>query len=224
MKRVGFVFILLAIALIATGAAVAQCGGGGDSQVAGGCGDFSYYFVTYFSNGNTSGAPDAVLRLINDGDYSTYQSEGQPNGNLWASIYVFDDSQELQECCNCFISADGLLSESLNKELMANTLTGRDETSRGVIKVISTYNPDPTNNYPVAGIRGWMTHIQAASNTLAKGGAWSQKGPFYVTETELADANLVTAEEAALETSCSYAITLGSGYGVCSCTPEDYDF
>jgi len=208
MKRVGFVFALLVIALLA-GTAVAQSEGP--------AGDFSYYFVTYFSNGNTSGAPDAVLRLINDGDYSTSQTEGVPNGNLWASIYVFDDSQELQECCNCFISPDGLLSESLNKELMANTLTGRDETSRGVIKVISTYNNDPTNNYPTAGIRGWFTHIQATSNI-------PEKGPFFVTETKLADSNLVSAEEAALETSCSYAITLGSGYGVCSCTPEDYDF
>ena len=207
MKRVGFVFVMLVIAMIGTAVA----------QTEGPAGDFSYYFVTYFSNGNTSGAPDAVLRLINDGDYSTAQTEGKPNGNLWASIYVFDDSQELQECCNCFISPDGLLSESLNKELMANTLTGRDETSRGVIKVISTYNDDPTNNYPFPGIRGWMTHIQAASNI-------PEKGPFYVTETKLADANLVSAEECALETSCSYAITLGSGYGVCSCTPEDHDF
>ena len=208
MKRVGFVFVMLVIALLA-GTAVAQSEGP--------AGDFSYYFVTYFSNGNTSGAPDAVLRLINDGDYSTSQTEGVPNGNLWASIYVFDDSQELQECCNCFISPDGLLSESLDKELTANTLTARAPLSRGVIKVISTYNPDPTNNAPVAGIRGWMTHIQATSNI-------PEKGPFFVTETTLADSNLVSAEQAALQTSCSYAITLGSGYGVCSCTPEDHDF
>jgi len=213
MKRVGFVFAMLVIAMIGTAVA----------QTSGPAGDFSYYFVTYFSNGNTSGAPDAVLRLINDGDYSTAQTEGRPNGNLWASIYVFDDSQELQECCNCFISPDGLLSESLNKELMANTLTGRDETSRGVIKVISTSNDDPTYNVLTPGIRGWMTHIQATSNTYS-GGKWVEKGPFFVTETKLADANLVSAEEAALETSCSYAITLGSGYGVCSCTPEDHDF
>ena len=205
MKKVGVVFLTFVVLML------------GANALAQNVGDDSVFFVTYYSNANTAGAPNAVLRLINDGGASTSQTEGRPNGNLYASIYVFDDSQELQECCNCFISPDGLLSESLNKELMANTLTGRDETSRGVIKVISTYNPDPTNNYPVAGIRGWMTHIQAASNI-------PEKGPFSVTETELADSNLVSAEEAALETSCSYAITLGSGYGVCSCTPEDHDF
>jgi len=40
----------------------------------------------------------------------------------------------------------------------------------------------------------------------------------------LSDSNLSVAEMLSLEESCSLAITLGSGYGVCTCTPEDHDF
>ena len=203
MKKLGIVLSLALATLLLAGNALAQ--------------DTSVYFVTYYSNANTAGAPDGVLRLINDGDASTAQVEGVPNGNLWASIYVFDDSQELQECCNCFVSADGLLSESVNKNLTANELTGRAEMSRGVIKVISTARPDPTNNSGKSGLRGWQTHIQSWANQPTS-------GSFYVTETRLADSNLVSAEQQALQQSCSFAITLGSGYGVCSCTPEDHDF
>jgi hypothetical protein len=199
MKKLGVLLVLiLAVALLA-GNAMAQ-----------NVGDKSVYFVTYYSNANTAGAPNAVLRLINDGDASTAQIEGRPNGNLWASIYVFDDSQEMLECCNCFISADGLLSEWVNRELTGNTLTGRTPT-RGVIKIISSATDDPTNNSLKAGIHGTMTHVQYTS-------------PWTLTEAPLSDANLVNAEQQGLQQSCSFAITLGSGQGTCSCTPEDQDF
>lgn len=206
MKKLAVLLCLMFMPLFVTGSALAQT-----------TGDNSYYFVTYYSNANTTGAADAVLRLINDGDAATEQTEGVPNGGLWASIYVFDDSQELQECCSCPISADGVLSESVNKQLTANELTGRAERSRGVIKVISSASSDPTAVSLKPGLRGWMTHIQATSNI-------PEAGPFWGTETRLADSNLSTAELLALESSCSYAITLGSGYGVCSCTLEDHDF
>ena len=84
----------------------------------------SYYLVTYYPNANTTGAPDGMLRIVNDGYAPT---EGVASGNLSADIYVFDDSQELQECCSCLISADGGLSESVDKNLTANELPGGRE-------------------------------------------------------------------------------------------------
>ncbi len=201
MKKLGFCMLMVAFALMVGGSALAQ-------------GDNSVYFVTYYSNANTTKAPDATLRIINDGDQSTTEVEGIPNGNLWASIYVFDDSQELQECCNCYVSSNGLLSESVDKELTSNELTGRAENTRGVIKVISSLSNDPTNNVTAPGLRGWATHIQAGATAAT----------YNETETRLADSNLSSAEQQALQMSCSFAFTLGSGYGVCSCTPEDHDF
>lgn len=181
-------------------------------------GDGTFYFVTYFSNANTAGAPDGTLRLINDGSPSTALGKGfQPNGTLYASIYTFDDSQQMQECCNCLVSPDGLLSESVDNNLMSNTLTGGyEETNRGVIKIISTTNPDPTNNVLKTGLRGTMTHIQAP---VSPGNAL-----YYVTESPLARSNLSSAEIQDLQITCGFVMYLGSGQGVCSCTPEDSDF
>ncbi|MGB8721606.1 MAG: hypothetical protein WCD15_02465 [Terriglobales bacterium] len=196
MKGFGFLlFPILAIVLMLGGSALAQ-----------NVGDNSRYFVAYYSNANTAGAPDQTVRLINDGD---------TGGTLWASFYVFDDSQELQECCGCPITPDGLLSESVNEELTANSLTGKKNT-RGVIKIISSSVPADFTNVPTAGLRGSSTHVQRATPTA---------GAFHVTETSLPDSNLSSTEETSLETSCGYLVSLGSGQqGICACTPEDDDF
>lgn len=204
MKKFGFVLSLALVTTLLGGSALAQKKG-----------DNSYFFVTYFSNANTKGAPDQVLRIINDGDASTSQTEGVPNGLMGAEIIVFDDSQELQECCGCLISADGVLSESVNKNLTANTLTNRGPLTRGVIKVVgfSLVSGDFS-----AGLRGTMTHTQAT--TLGP----NENQLYTVSESPLADSNLVSAELSALEQLCSFDFTLGSGAGICTCTPEDYDF
>ena len=204
MKKVEFL-LCLAIALMLSGNALAQ-----------NAGDNSSYFVTYYSNANTAGAPDGTLRLVNDGEASTTSSDGAPNGNLWASIYVFDDSQEMQECCSCFVSANGLLSESVNVELTASSVSGRVPT-RGVIEVVSSSTNDPTKNVLKAGLRGWMTHIEATSNIPVS-------GPFYGIQSPMADSKLVPAEKSALELVCDFIVEIGAGRGVCACTPEDQDF
>ena len=187
---------MLAIALVlgvVSGTAVAQ--------------DNSTFAVTYYSNANTTGAPDATVRVINDGN---------TGGNLCAAFYVFDDSQEMQECCSCPVSADGVIAESVNNYLLANSLTGF-VNRKGVIKVVSTNAPsgscNPTNGAATAGIRGWATHIQ-------RGNGYT----YAITETELHDANLAAAELASLQQFCSFEIVLGSGRGTCYCGAEDYAF
>ncbi|HUB02311.1 MAG TPA: hypothetical protein VL983_06485 [Terriglobales bacterium] len=191
MKKLMFLLAVMAIALTFSGNALAQ-------------GDNSVYFVTYYSN-NASGAPDGTVRFINDGD---------TGANLYAAIYVFDDSQELQACGACVITPDGVLSEDVKTELTNNPLTGRVPT-RGVIKVLSSSSWDPTNPWPVAGLRGFATHIQRATPT---------SGAYATTETAVADANLTSTEEWALANLCYYAGLLGSGQGTITCTPEDHDF
>jgi hypothetical protein len=192
MKRVGlFMFAVVAIALMFSGNALAQ-------------GDNSVYFVTYYSN-NVSGAPDGTVRFINDGD---------TGGTLWANIYVFDDSQELQACGSCWITPDGILSEDVKTQLTNNPLTGR-VPSRGVIKVVSDTDGNPTSLVPTTGLRGWATHIQRATPT---------SGAYATTETAVADSNLSAGEQSLLQSLCYYAGLLGSGQGTISCTPEDHDF
>jgi len=165
-------------------------------------GDNSFYFVTYYSN-NVAGAPDAMLRFINDGEFGS---------NMTANIYVFDDSQELQACGSCEITPDGILSEDVKTELTNNPLTGRIPT-RGVIKVIGNAFT-PAGAAEIAPLRGWATHIQRATPT---------SGAYVTTEAPLADSNIGNELEV-LPNLCYYAQLLGSGQGTITCTPEDHDF
>lgn len=207
MKKLGIVLSLALATILLAGSALAQ-------------GDKSVYFTTFYTNARTAGVPDSTLRIVNDGGASTGEVEGQPNGTLWASIYVFDDSQEMQECCSCEVSADGLLSESVNNELLANPITGK-VNHVGVIKVISSKGNDPTNNTPTSGLRGSITWDIASNVTSVNSKAVNA---YLVLEHPLADSNLVSAEQTALQQSCGFAITLGSGTGTCSCTQEGQDF
>ena len=197
MKKLGL--LLLTITLILGGMAVAQ--------------DNSVFFTTYYSHANTGGAPDATVRIVNDGN---------TDGNLYADIYVLDDSQELQACCGCVVSKDGLLSESVDGELTSNSLTGKVNT-RGVIKIISDANPTGWEAVgavkSTAGLRVSATHVQAGYG-----------GTYALTETNGNDANLGSVEKALLPEECGFIVGtedeggLGSGKGVCYCTPEDEDF
>jgi hypothetical protein len=198
MKKLGFLTLLMAIAVMLGVTALAQ--------------DYSRYFTTYYSNANTANAPDATVRIINDGSAALITGPQGPTvqgADLYANIYVFDDSEELTECCSCLVTPDGLLSESVNKNLTANPITGIKPT-RGVIKIITSDVGGGSFGEPTNGLRGWATHVQK----LASG--------FAVTEALLADSNLAPSEEALLYQLCYYDGEL-SGQP-CTCTPEDQDF
>jgi hypothetical protein len=164
------------------------------------------YALSYFSNAHTTGAPDAALRVVNDGTVS----DASPAGDLCASVYVFDTTEELNECCSCRVTPNGILSLSVNTNLTSNTLTGRVPT-RGVIKVVSSKPNagfcDPTAVLPQTGIRGWLTHVQKGTGT-----------GFGQTEEELTDSTYGAAESADLAEDCKVLIELGTGAGICSCT------
>ena len=159
-----------------------------------------FYFTTYYSNANTTGAPDATVRVINDGVTA---------GNLYAAIYVFDDSEELQECCACLVTPDGLLSESVNTNLTANPLTGVKPT-RGVIKILSSNSGDPTAVAPVGGLHPWATHVQKLTSGFA------------LSETLAEPSNLGAGEQTLLDNLCKFDKMLSGK--PCTCTPEDMDF
>ena len=163
------------------------------------------FALSYFSNAHTAGAPDAALRLVNDGTLS----DSSPAGDLCASVYVFDSREEMNECCSCRITPNGILSLSVNTNLTSNTLTGKFPT-RGVVKVVSSKlssgSCDATAVAPQVGIRGWITHVQKGANG------------YVFTEEELIDSTYGSAESADLAEDCTVLIELGSGQGVCSCT------
>jgi len=156
--------------------------------------------VNYFAN-NVAAAPDATVRIDNPG--LTY-------GNLCAMVYVFDNDQQLTECCGCVETHDGLRTMSVKKDLTSNPLTGV-VSNNGVIKIVAAAvnnSPcDPTANVsPRANMRAWATHIE---NALG--------GAYPITETEFSDSSLGATELANLQAQCSFIGVLGSGHGVCTC-------
>ena len=158
------------------------------------------YFVTYYSN-NVAAAPDATVRVINNGE--TF-------GLLWADYYVFDDSQELTQCCSCLITPDGINSESVRNNLTANPLTGKIPT-RGVIKILGASIPGAAGVLLSPGLSGFATHVQAASATT-----------YAVTEAPLLAETLSEGEFVLLENLCGFSYLLSGS--PCTCTPEDQDF
>jgi hypothetical protein len=153
--------------------------------------------VDYFSNANTSGAPDATVHIINPG--TTF-------GTICADIYVFDDHQEMSECCSCSLSPDSIRTLSVNTDLTNNPLTGHI-LSHGAIKIASSLCGDPAMLKPVPAIRAWATHIQNSK--------------FTITEGESQDATLSDGEGAALDRECAAIELDGSGSGICTCGTGD---
>ena len=162
------------------------------------------FALGYYSNANTTGAPDGTLRLVNDGNVN----DATPAGDLCASIYVFDNTEELLECCSCRITPNGYLALGVNTQLTNNPLTGKKLT-RGVIKVVSSKlisgACDAKQDSEQIGIRGWLTHIEKVGTA------------FQVSVEDLKDSTLGTNEAGDLAEDCTVATELGSGQGLCSC-------
>jgi hypothetical protein len=153
--------------------------------------------VDYFSNANTSGAPDATVHIINPG--TTYAT-------ICADIYIFDDSQEMSECCQCSLSPNSIRTISVNTDLTSNPLTGKI-LSHGAIKIVSSACGDASQLKPTPAVKAWATHIQNSN--------------FTITEGESQAATLSNGEESALDAQCAAIELDGSGSGICSCGTGD---
>jgi len=61
--------------------------------------------VNYFANNGVAGAPDATVRIDNPGSFAATESGYGPGvSDLCAMIYVFDNDQQLSECCGCLVT------------------------------------------------------------------------------------------------------------------------
>jgi hypothetical protein len=154
--------------------------------------------VSYFSDANTSGAPDETLRITNP---------GTAGGDLCADIFVFDANQEISECCSCITTPDNLLTLSVNTDLTANPVTGEVLTS-GMVTIVPAATqagacPLPTVVTPEPSLQSWSTHIQSGSG-------------FPMTETEGQAAGLSAQSLTTLQRECGAIGGVGSGRGICA--------
>jgi hypothetical protein len=183
--------------------------------------DQDVFKINYFSNNGVAGAPDATVRIDNPGSPTTVVLEpdvpidGTGGVDLCAMIYVFDNDQQLSECCGCLVTPDGLRTLSVGHNLTNNPLTGV-VSNNGVVKIVSAFpnnSPcDPTSGFKLApAIRAWASHVQNKVGTA-----------YPITETPFTNADLSEQELSFnLIEQCSFAQRLGSGHAVCSCGTGD---
>lgn len=155
--------------------------------------------VGYFSIG--AAGTDATIRITNPG------TTGQ---DLCAMTYVFDNDQQMTECCGCLISPDGLRTFSLNKNLLNNPLTGVPSTSGSIMFLTADHatnsSCNPATPTPSGVADAWGTHLQNLSKTQS-----------IVTEGAFSFTPLTPTLSSALQSQCSFVQQLGSGHGTCTC-------
>jgi len=207
----------------------------------------------YGGPGHSGGDGDALVHIIDVGNYETLvPGDASPAsattfepGSLCANIYVFDDDQEMQECCSCPLTADSVQTFSV-----INNLTSNPQFSSplgvGVIKIVASRLTQiaavasaPNSLLPLSecvsggngalgragtltpedladGLTAWINHTESvASNNLGF------TPPFgFVISTSVADfafAPLDSGELTNLTTECSNIELHASGRGICSC-------
>ena len=210
-------------------------GGGPIIPISGSEGSYllSYYDVStafdkseggYGGPGHSGGAGDALVRIVNSGNFTSPALMG----DICANIYVFDDVQELQECCSCDLSANSLRTISVINDLTSNPLTG-GSLEAGVIKIVGVpplaVGPDEASLCPSSetfpapleeGLHAWINHTESmASNQAGFTPPWG-----FITKTsveEFADSKIDTSELNNLFNQCEFINEHGSGHGICTC-------
>jgi len=154
--------------------------------------------VSYFDA--TSGI-DSTIRITNPG------TTGQ---DLCTMIYVFDQDQQMSECCGCLVSQDGLLTLSLKQNLLSNPLTGVVSTSGTVMLVsaqqLNTGGCNASSVTPSGTIVAWSTHLPQ-----------SKSGIMSSAEVPFSTSTLSATLSSSLQAQCSFIQQLGSGQGLCGC-------
>ena len=159
--------------------------------------------TSYFSSASTGA--DTTIRIANPG------GEGD---NACAMLYVFDQNQQMAECCGCHVSQDGLRTQSLSHDLTANTLTGVQPITGSLMLVTADYKSNPSCGaaFITPGGEGvaWATHLQTVA-----------PGTFSISETSFSETPLTPTLSSALQAQCQFIQLLGSGQGVCQCGTGD---
>ncbi len=138
-------------------AAAAQCGTPPNAPCSGTF-QTTFYDTEEVPSENGTGAGDNIIRLVNpvgcaNGGVSNAICPSETN--LCAMIYVFDQFEELGECCGCPVTPQGLISLSVEKNLIANWGLARALNNSGVVDIISAAPNYPANQQPkCSGVNG----------------------------------------------------------------------
>jgi hypothetical protein len=183
--------------------------------------------IGYAANVN---AGDSYVNISNDGaSMTTTTIQAATNslsvsGSMCVNVYAFNPDEEILSCCSCPLTPNGLVSLSVQRDLLNNTLTGRANPSSVVIKLLAT-NPAGaavgTTSNPCAlsagnllgqgaapGLVAWGTKLHA--NTSATTTTYS------LTETPFTVGALNGPELLRLNNLCAFNLAQGSTFGICN--------
>jgi len=191
---------------------------------------------------NVGGGGDNIIRLINPNGAANANLAGAQTNTICAMIYVFDDDEEMGECCGCPLSSAQLATFSVEHNLTSNWgLAGGPEGGdhgNGAIAIIAA-SPNTTPLTPGGGdgaanclggaccdptnVPGYPVAVAGGSDLL---GSISHNQEIFpidgqITETQLfddchgEDVNLVY-----LQTQCGAIVGNGTHGAICNCPTE----
>ena len=139
---------------------------------------------------------------------------------MCANVYAFSPDEQLVSCCSCLITPNGLISLSVNDDLISNTLTGVRPNSV-VIKIVATSASSDfagTSCTNSAALAGTVQGFKFAGGMLAWG-TTAHPGPaagsFATTETPFLVAPIKKDEFLSITKRCTNIIGNGSSFGLC---------
>jgi hypothetical protein len=196
----------------------------------------------YGGLGFSGGAGDNTVRIINT---------AAQTGTLCAMIYVFDDNEELQACCGCPITPDGLRTFSVVNDLTFHFGVNKGDLNAGVVEVVSAlpnFNPFGAGNPPPAPAPNGTNGVCSPTGSFATdpfhrqtqivpspglrawithnesqqpGGIVGGKVVQSASVDEFQDSVPDTLLLSNLQNLCSSLIFNGSGTGICTCGAGD---
>lgn len=161
--------------------------------------------VRYASNLNIG---DSVVDISNS---------GASGGNICTNVYTFSPDEQEISCCSCVVTPNALVSLSVKKDLISNTLTPAVPTSV-VIKLLSTAGGACNASAPGAlatGLLAWGTTLHAVPNPSCSSSYSWCKPSYHLTETAFTPSSLSAAELARISALCGFIQSNGSGFGIC---------
>jgi hypothetical protein len=175
------------------------------------------------------GVADAAVFLTNTGAAGagvalapgTVGTTSSVTGSLCANIYVMTPDEQLEACCSCPVTPDGLVSLNVDAALLSNPLFAGGIPDSVVIKVCATApiaatgctgSAANTSTVAVPGLAAWGTSTHAIPGNPPALGTATAFTPFTMSASEILK----------LQQTCEIATNgASSGTGICpGCAPR----
>ncbi len=223
-RGLGALFAIVAITW-GLGATAATLRSGATPPQIGDDGSTGTLLTGSYDVGENTGTGDNIIRLIDpagcgNGGVSNQQCGSETD--LCAMIYVFDDDQEMGECCGCPITPNQLETFSVKYELTSNWGLAINDADSGIVQIVSGMQNNAGSCNPAHGCNGGCdpTKPDIPSTSLIGSISRGQEisGTLGITEVPLQnDGPAGTVESAYLPNQCASLIGNDTGAGVCTC-------